>query len=131
MTFEYNAIRFTPKLGAADLFLSACPADEIVQWADAPHKQVGIRAGYQRELDDNRTENIQEFLRASAANVLPSAALIALRAGTYEFQTKGDISVLTIRADERPREDRRLALLREFEARLSPSELVVDQHGSH
>ena len=125
MEFEYQALAFTPRRGHDALFMIAAPASDIVQWADAPHKQVGVRAGYQRELDERRTTNIKEFIEIADQNILPSAALIAMRDDSMEFRTDSNgQSTFVVTTNERPLAERRADLIGEFKDRLSEVEIA-------
>ena len=63
--FRYNALRIRQRETAPDFFLVGAPANEITEWADAPHKKASMRAGYQRELDEGRLASIEKFLELS------------------------------------------------------------------
>lgn len=105
--------------------MGVAPADEIVGWADAPHKTTTVRAGYQRELDGRRAEMIQEFIEKAPQNILPSAALIALRAGSYDIERPpvGN-PVLRVHLDETDLVARRGVVADQLRGRLSPEELA-------
>lgn len=124
MEFRYQALAFTPRLGHPPLYMIAARAEQVVQWADAPHKQVGVRAGYQRELDERRTEGIKSFVELAALNILPSAALIAIRAEDFNVEQTNGQTVVVIQDQDLPLAQRRDTLLREFEQRLSSLELA-------
>jgi DGQHR domain-containing protein len=121
---RYRALSFAPRKGHQALYMVAARADEIVLWADAPHKQVGVRAGYQRELDERRTDGIRSYVELSGLNILPSAALIAVRAENFSVQEENGQTIVTIRDENLPEDHRRQILMDDFKRRLSQMELA-------
>ena len=100
--FSYLARRFLqhPNTGIPLLSFVAS-SDDIVKWAGIPRKAYGFKegtlTGFQRQLDDNRTKEMRDFI-ASEDNVSPTAVVIAFCEGTvssrrvidHEFLNEGD-----------------------------------------
>lgn len=124
-TYTYDAIRVQQRPSASPFYLVGAPASEITAWADAPHKKSSLRAGYQRELDEGRLDSIEKFLELSSENILPSAALIAVRPAAFavEDEDGAHCRVVILVDDLDPTEARR-TLLEELKARLSAEEIA-------
>lgn len=123
-SYRYDAIRIQQRPSAPPFYLLGAPAREITQWADAPHKKASLRAGYQRELDEGRLDSIEKFLELAPQNILPSAALIAIRPSA--FNVIGDEAQCSVEISVRgmDKADSRALLLQELTGRLSADEIA-------
>jgi len=128
-TYRYDAVRIQQRPSGPPFFLLGAPANEITLWADAPHKKASLRAGYQRELDDARLKSIEKFLEQSEANILPSAALIAMRPEALTVTGEGAHCALEIRVEPTDSAESRAQLLTELRQRLSEDELASVEAG--
>ncbi|MFI8775089.1 hypothetical protein ACIGKQ_23420 [Gordonia sp. NPDC062954] len=112
------------RVGGPLLYMIGAPAREITKWADAPHKRSSLRAGYQRELEERRIRAIEAFLDQSKDNILPSAALIAVKPQAFSaHETSSGTVRITIRVSESCDDSLRQNVLRELRLRLSDEEL--------
>lgn len=127
-TYRYDAIRIQQRPSAPPFYLLGAPAREITQWADAPHKKASLRAGYQRELDESRLGSIEKFLELAPENILPSAALIAVRPAAFTVIGDGAHCSVEISVGETGEADSRSLLLQELTARLSDDEIASVQN---
>lgn len=102
------------------------PAQELLQWADAPRKKLKYMAGYQRELDVRRTANIRKFIEQSPANILPSSVIVAARSDCVHVsaadEASGACSVEIEWSETRSPDAARASLLKNLLARLNEHE---------
>ena len=77
--YEYVALKVEQREGLNPFYLLSSPAAEIVKWSGVPRKKAEYMVGYQRELDEKRSENIKEFLDEDKNNILPGSILIAIK----------------------------------------------------
>lgn len=77
--YKYVALKVEQRDGAKPFYLLSSPASEIVKWSGVPRKKAEYMVGYQRELDENRFENIKEFLDEDNNNIMPGSILIAIK----------------------------------------------------
>lgn len=123
-SYTYEAVRIQQRPSAPPFYLVGAPARDITRWADAPHKKSSLRAGYQRELDESRLGSIERFLELSSDNILPSAALIAVRPSALTVSGDGPHCTVEIRVDVVDGAASRAQLLEELTQRLSVDELA-------
>lgn len=123
-TYTYEAIKIQQRPSAPPFYLLGAPAREITRWADAPHKKSSLRAGYQRELDESRLDSIEKFLELSSENILPSAALIAVRPSAFTVTGDDAQCTVEIRVDGADPAEARSVLLTELAERLSEDEIA-------
>lgn len=126
-TFTYKAIKVQQRPSAPSFYLLGAPAKEITRWADAPHKKSSLRAGYQRELDEARLGSIEKFLELSGENILPSAALIAVRPSAFSVTGDDEHCTIEIHVDGTDADKARTVLLEELAGRLSDEEIASVQ----
>lgn len=123
--YRYPALRVQQRETAPPFYLIGAPARDITQWAGAPHKKTSLRAGYQRELDENRLQSIEQFLELSSKNILPSAALIAVRPANFAVEGDDQHCEVVIHLEAPDDTSKwRMELLTEIEGRLSAEELA-------
>ena len=123
-TYIYEAVRVQQRPSAPPFYLVGAPARDITKWADAPHKKSSLRAGYQRELDESRLRSIEKFLELSSENILPSAALIAIRPSAFTVTGEGNHCKVEIRIEAVDTVESRAILLKELTERLSSEEIA-------
>lgn len=123
-SYTYEAIKVQQRPSAPPFYLLGASAKEITHWADAPHKKSSLRAGYQRELDEARLSSIEKFLELSSDNILPSAALIAVRPSAFSVNGDGPHCTVEIRVEGVDPAEARGVLLQELTDRLSDDEIA-------
>jgi DGQHR domain-containing protein len=123
---RYSAIEVQQRPGVPPFYLLSCQASDLLQWADAPRKRAEVRAGYQRDLESRRVSRIAKFLELDAKNILPSAVLVAVRAGSYSIAKEDSgLSSITIELPDMDPAACRAAMENDLFGRLSDEERVI------
>lgn len=73
----FPAVGFVQRPGSPRMYVTAVPANDILEWADAPRATVDLMALYQRALDPKRAPELTQFLKSDPMNIVPGAIIIA------------------------------------------------------
>lgn len=118
------------------MYVTAVPANDILEWADAPRATVDLMALYQRALDPKRAPELTQFLKSDPMNIVPGAIIIAtapdaLRSDPPINEESGaspQSCTVTISASSDASKDALKSALRILRSRLSAAEQdTVDQ----
>lgn len=122
--FTYRAIQVLQQPGAPAFYMTAAPASEVLEWSDVPRAKGQFMAGYQRPLNDKRVEDLADYIRRSAANVVPGAVIVAIDEDYVTVvEDEPGFFTLHIRGDERDFATQLQELFGAFSTRLSEEEL--------
>jgi len=122
--YTYAAIKVQQMPESLPFYLISCSAKEVLQWADVPRSKEAFMAGYQRELGDRHEKIADFFLQDPVNNIIPNAVIVAIKEGgfTENLSDEGHCS-LTIEVDEFEFKNAIARIVKEFEGRLSASEI--------
>jgi len=100
-SYFYTGIRINQQPDGPDFYLMQASATELLKWAAVPRKRSEFQAGYQRQLQTQRTENIKNFIETSSNNLIPGALLVSVDSELTEFEDQGgDICEIVIKSKE-------------------------------
>ena len=125
MPGPYYAIKTQQLKGATPFYVAVVPAKDLLKWAEVPRKNFEFRAGYQRELNEDRVKRIAEFLRQDSKNIMPGAVIVAVKADSLTFEhIQGRKAYrIRIKMDKLPSDEKAVEMVRdELWARLGPGE---------
>ncbi|WP_158056014.1 ParB N-terminal domain-containing protein [Halorussus halophilus] len=104
-TYSYQGIKVQQKTGgnisSPPLYMTNVKAAELLKWADVPRKKADFLAGYQRDLNENRLDNIKEYLEKSDNNIIPGAILVAADSDSVEVSDRGETVEIEIKNEEK------------------------------
>lgn len=124
MRKKYNAIEVIQQPDAEPFYMISATAEEILDWSDVPRGKEDYLAGYQRSLQDKRTEQISRYLKQSPSNILPGAVIIATDEERVRVSDSGDFKIIEFEEDDRQFEEKLMALFGEYSTNLTEEELA-------
>lgn len=76
---SYQALRIDHRKNdsSPELFVLTTSATELSEWAEVPRANPNFMDGYQRQLEDNRLNDIKDFL-SNKNNIIPGAILVTV-----------------------------------------------------
>ena len=121
---RYHAIEVIQQPSSPPMYMIAVPASELLEWCDVPRTMEKYMAGYQRLLNDARTNEISDYLRKDPNNILPGAVIVSTDEEFITIEKNGDYSVLVVKEDARNNVTKLQELFGAFTTRLSSDELA-------
>lgn len=121
---KYPAIEVTQQPGAKPMYMIAVSAAELLEWCDVPRTKEDYMAGYQRILNEKRSEDIADYLKMSPQNTLPGAVIVATDAEYVTVTKDGNGVYLEVSEDSRDADTKLQELFGGFATRLSSEELA-------
>jgi hypothetical protein len=88
--YFYNTIETKQQPDGPNLYLAKVKARELLEWADVPRKKSDFKAGYQRQLKEERTDDIRDFVESSKNNLMPGALLISVKEESFSIEENGN-----------------------------------------
>jgi hypothetical protein len=123
VTYEYTALAVEQQPGAPPMYLARVAAHELLMWADVPNAKAEYMAGYQRVYNQERAEEIAEFLGSDPKNIVPGAIIVTAAPEAVEINSQdGGVAKITVRVMERAYSERLRAVYESFKGRLGSSE---------
>lgn len=91
-TFEYKGfeVQHRESDDAPELYITSIDAHDLTNWADVPRKGSNYMEGYQRQLKENRVEDIKDYFDLDNNNIIPGAILVAVDGDALEVEEDED-----------------------------------------